>query len=166
MLKLWTYHLLWPNLSLTRYCPFCALIKSAWFCFWDAHTPKKCVLPIKIWITLYKPNISPILYWCRIHLGCYIHPLRDSASLLRFATPSLKRTRRAALIPSVITQPKPGKIVSALDLNKVYTILFLRCTYTPKYALPIKVWITPYKPSISSILCQCEICLGCYIHPP
>ena len=65
-----------------------------------------------------------------------------------------------------MTQPRPGKILSALGLNKARTDLFLGRPYTPKRVLPIKVWITPYKPSISPVLCRCGIRLGCYIHPP
>ncbi|GAY56837.1 hypothetical protein CUMW_174950 [Citrus unshiu] len=65
-----------------------------------------------------------------------------------------------------MTQPRSGKILSALGLNKARTDLFLGRPYTPKCVLPIKVWITPYKPSISLVLCRCGIRLGCYIHPP
>ena len=68
--------------------------------------------------------------------------LRDSVSSLRFVIPSLKRTRRATLIPSVMTQPRLGKILSALRLNKTHTVLFLGHPYTSKRVLPIKVWIT------------------------
>ena len=66
----------------------------------------------------------------------------------------------------VMTQPRPGKILSALGLNKARTDLFLGRPYTPKRVLLIKVWITPYKPSISPVLCRCGIRLRCYIHPP
>ncbi|KAH9671519.1 SWIM-type domain-containing protein [Citrus sinensis] len=55
-----------------------------------------------------------------------------------------------------MTQPRPGKILSALGLNKARTDLLGR-PYTPKRVLPIKVWITPYKPSISPVLCRCGI---------
>ena len=65
----------------------------------------------------------------------------------------------------VMIQSKSDKILSALDLNKARTILFLGRPYTPKRILPIKVWITLYKPNISPVLCRCEICLKCYIHP-
>ena len=68
-------------------------------------TPKR-VLPIKVWITPYKPSISLVLCQCGIRLGCYIHPLRDSTSLLRFAPPSFKRTREAALMPYATPQPE------------------------------------------------------------
>ena len=68
-------------------------------------------------------------------------------------------------ISSVMTQPRPSKIFSALGLNKTRTILFLGRPYTPKCVLPIKVWITPYKSNISLVLCRCGIRLGCYIHP-
>ena len=61
-----------------------------------------------------------------------------------------------------MTQPRPGKILSALGLNKARTDLFLGRPYTPKRVLPIKVWITPYKPNISPVLCRCGIRLGCY----
>ncbi|KAH9726509.1 putative disease resistance RPP13-like protein 1 [Citrus sinensis] len=67
---------------------------------------------------------------------------------------------------NVMTQLRPGKILSVLDLNKTCTDLFLGRPYTPKRVLPIKVWITLYKPSISPVLCRCGIRLGCYIHPP
>ena len=120
------------------------------------YNPKR-ILSIKTWITPYKPNISPVLCQCGSRLWCYIHPLRDSAFLLRFYPPSLKRTHGAALISSVVIQPnltlipyvmtKPrlGKILFALDLNQTRMILFLGCLYTPKYILPINAWITPYK---------------------
>ena len=89
--------------------------------------------------------------------------LRDSAFSLRFVAPSLKRTRGAALIPSIMTQPRPDKILSVLGLNKAHTILLMWCPCTSKRILPIKVWITPYKPSISFMLCRYGFRLGCYI---
>ena len=61
-----------------------------------------------------------------------------------------------------MTQPRSDKILSALGLNKAYMVSFLGRPYTPKRVLPIKVWITPYKSSMSLVLCQCGICLGCY----
>ncbi|GAY47065.1 hypothetical protein CUMW_101740 [Citrus unshiu] len=42
-----------------------------------------------------------------------------------------------------MTQPRPGKILSALGLNKARTDLFLGRPYTPKRVLPIKVLHTP-----------------------
>ena len=66
---------------------------------------------------------------------------------------------------SVMVQPRPHKILFALGLNKTRTCLFLERTNTPKRLLLIKVWITPYKPNISPVLCRYEIRLGCYIHP-
>ncbi|KAK9182645.1 hypothetical protein WN944_025791 [Citrus x changshan-huyou] len=39
----------------------------------------------------------------------------------------------------VMTQPRPGKILSALGLNKARTDLFLGHLYTPKRVLTIKV---------------------------
>ena len=64
-----------------------------------------------------------------------------------------------------MTQPKPSKKLPVLGLNKAQTILFMGRLYTPKRILPIKVWITPYKPNISPVLYQCEIRLECYILP-
>ena len=52
-----------------------------------------------------------------------------------------------------------------IKIHKARTSLFLGCPYTPKHVLLINVWITPYKSSISLVLCQCRIRLGCYIHP-
>ena len=49
-----------------------------------------------------------------------------------------------------MTQPRTGKILSALGFNKARTgFFFLGGPYTSKRVLPIKVWITPYKRSIS-----------------
>ena len=59
-----------------------------------------------------------------------------------------------------MTQPKFGKILSALHLNKNRTILFLGRPYTRKRVLPIKTWIITYKLNISHILYRCEIYLG------
>ena len=126
-------------------------LRHARFCFWGRHTTKT---PIKVWITPYKPNISPKLCRCGIRLRCYIPPTH-STSLLRFAPPSIKRTRRATLIPSVMTQPKLGKILLALGLNKDRVVLFLRCLYTSKRVLSIEMLFTPYKPNISFVLCRC-----------
>ena len=67
--------------------------------------------------------------------------LRDSVSSLRFVLPLLKRICGAALISSVMTQPRLGKILSALSLNKAHIVLFLGHPYTSKHVLPIKVWI-------------------------
>ena len=126
------------------------------------YTPKH-VLPIKVWITFYKPNISPVVCRCEIRLGsCYIYPLNDSEYSLRFVPPSLKRTCGATQISSGMTKFRLVKILSALGLNKACTVLFLRHPYIPKRVLPIKMWITPYKTSISLVLWWCEICLGCY----
>ena len=43
---------------------------------------------------------------------------------------------------TVMTQPRHGKILSALGLNKAPTDLCLGCPYTPKRVLPIKVCVT------------------------
>ena len=43
---------------------------------------------------------------------------------------------RKNLYSVVMTQPKLGKILSALGLNKARTVLFMGCPYTPK---PINV---------------------------
>lgn len=74
----------------------------------------KCVLLIKVCITPYKPNISPVLCQCVICLGFYITLSRDLASSPNFAPPSLKTTRGATLILSVMTQLKPDNILSTL----------------------------------------------------
>ncbi|KAK9183300.1 hypothetical protein WN944_026451 [Citrus x changshan-huyou] len=71
-------------------------------------------------------------------------------------------TRSRSDTTNVITQPRPDKILSALGFNKARTGLFLGRPYTPKRVLPIKVWITPYKSSISPVLYRCGIRLGCY----
>ena len=42
-------------------------------------------------------------------------------------------------------------------LKKTRTDLFLWLSYIPKWDLPIKMWITPYKSSISLVLCRCGI---------
>ena len=126
------------------------------------NTPKR-VLLIKVWITPYKPNISPVLCRCGIRLGCYIHPSLGTQST-RWGLPHHRSRGHAKPLwyHNVMTQPRPDKILSALSLNNAYTGLFLGRPYTPKRILPIKVWITPYKPSISPVLCRCEICLRCY----
>ena len=89
-------------------------------------------------------------------------PLRDWVSSLNFFPPSPKRTRWAALIPYVMTQPRYSMILSTLGLNKAHMVLFLRRPYIRKCVLTIKIWITPYKPSISLVFYQCEIHLGYY----
>ena len=66
---------------------------------------------------------------------------------------------------NVMTQLRPSKILSTLGLNKARTILFLGHPYTPKPILPIKAWITSFKPTISLVLCWCGICLGYYTQP-
>ena len=98
----------------------------------------KYILSIKVWITLYKPSMC--VCRCEIRLGCYVHPLRDSTSSLKFAPPLFKMTRGAALISSVMTQPRPAKILSALGLNKTRTVLFLECSYTLKILVSLD-WV-------------------------
>ena len=108
-----------------------------------SYTPKpSCQLRYES--PLINPAYSLLLYRCRIRLGCYIHPLGDSESSLRFIPPPLKRTREATLISSVMTQPIPYKILFVLALNNAYTVLFMERSYTPKRVLSIEVWITPY----------------------
>lgn len=58
---------------------------------------------------------------------------------LKETPPLFKMIHEAALKPSVMVQPQPGKILFAFGLNKARTILFMRCPYTPKRVLPIKM---------------------------
>lgn len=53
-------------------------------------------------------------------------------------------------------------MLSSLGLNKTHIILFLGRQYTLKCIWPIKVLITPYKLSISLVLCWRKICLEYY----
>ena len=123
------------------------------------YTPKR-ILPIKVWITPYKSSISPVLCRCDICLGCDIHPHHRSRG---HAEPLWYHNVMTQPRPDkLLSQPRPGKILSALGLKKAHTVLFLERPYTPKCVLPIKVCITPYKPSISPVLCRCGICLKCY----
>ena len=126
------------------------------------YTSKR-VLPIKVWITPYIPSISPVLCRCGIRLECYIHPPLETQRP-RWGLPHHRSRGHAEPLwyHNVMTQPKPGNILSALGLNKARTDLFLGRLYTPKRVLPIKLWITPYIPSISPVLCRCGIRLGCY----
>ena len=125
-------------------------------------TPKY-VFPIKVWITPYIPSICHVLCQCGIRLGCYIHP-RLGTQRPRQCLPHyrLRVHTEPLLYHNFMTQPRLGKILSAIGLNKDRTNLFLRCPYTLKRVLPIKVWITPYIPSISLVFCRCGIHLGCY----
>ncbi|KAH9707327.1 Integrase catalytic domain-containing protein [Citrus sinensis] len=55
----------------------------------------------------------------------------------------------------VMTQPRPGKILSALGLNKARTDLFLGRPYTPKRVLPIKgvTYTPPWGLSVLAEVC-------------
>ncbi|KAH9802791.1 MJK13.9 protein [Citrus sinensis] len=64
--------------------------------------------------------------------------LRDSASSLKFAPPSFKRTRGAALISYVMTQLRPDKILSALGPNKARISFVFGYPCTPKRILPME----------------------------
>ncbi|KAH9650807.1 MJK13.9 protein [Citrus sinensis] len=64
--------------------------------------------------------------------------LRDSASSLKFAPPSFKRTRGAALISYVMTQLRPDKILSALGPNKARISFVFGHPCTPKRILPME----------------------------
>ena len=128
------------------------------------YTPKN-VLPIKVWITPYKLSISLVLCWCGIRLGCYIHPPLGTQRP-RWGLPHHRSRGHAELLwyHNVMTQPSFSKILSALGLNNGRTVLFMGRPYTSKRVLPIKVWITPYKRSISPVLYRYEIRLECYNH--
>ena len=87
----------------------------------------------KIVRTLLKPKADNILTGLGWVMKLWnFHDFRDSASSLRFAPPSLKRTRGATLISFVMTELRSGKILSALGLSKVCTILFMGRPYTSK----------------------------------
>ena len=115
------------------------------------------------------PFINPTSLPCFTDVGfdwdVTYTPLKDSAYSLRLAPPSLKRTPEVALIPSVMTQPKYDKVLSTLYLNKARTVLFLGAHTPQNVSCQWKYESPPYKPSISPVLCRCEICLGCYVHP-
>lgn len=68
-------------------------------------------------------------------------------------------------IPKIITSISDVKFISksTSSLNNDPMILFLGYIYTTKCVLPIKVWIIPYKSSISLVLYRYRICLGYYI---
>ena len=126
------------------------------------YTPKR-ILPIKMWSTPYKFSISHMLYQCGIYLGCYIHPpFRTQRP--RSGLPHHRSRWCVKPLWYHMLWPNP-------DLARYY--LFWASTsssrfylwgrpYTPKRVLPIKVWITPYKPNISPMLYRCKIRVGCY----
>lgn len=105
----------WQDIVRFRYIAHCSFIIGL--------CNLKCIFLIKVWISLYKPNISLVLYRCGICIGCYIHLLKDLASSLRFVSPPSERIYGAALISSVMTSSKPIKILSNFGTQSIVVLL-------------------------------------------
>ena len=101
-----------------------SLLKSIMYAFTIRLALCKCFI---------SPSISPVLCRCGICLGCYIHPPLGTQHP-RWGLPHYRSRGHAEPLwyHNVMTQLRPGKILSALGLNKARTDLLLGRPYTPK----------------------------------
>ena len=110
-----------------------------WYSRYGFNTSHFCCATLILQLYFLEQKSQNLKDW---HKPNSIHPYKILPKRCRMSQTSTHFRLGIALIASIMTQPRPGKIFSTLGLTKARTILFRERPYSPKRVLPIKVVIT------------------------